>query len=409
MSGVPSTGPITLGKIYQEIDGSGYSNAADSGEEASLEDMSTNDTPDSLNSDGWSDSTNNTSGETGSAIASTPYKMSEFRGYNQTYSAFSWGSNGGVSQGWGSASGVSPFTANATSSIGFAFQPADNRVRVKSGNGNNSTMVTYSYNSVTYSGTDPDQVEFKIVWTGVFSGSYNSSSEASGSTSGTYYTMSKQTTSSDSGTFTMRNWFIQKSSGQGGAAYNAIGANSPVWTFRAKDSSGNVMATSGTSSQNGISLSVTRGQQGGEFFCIHEDMLVNTEFGPMHIKDVVEKDPRLWSYNHNTKQKELVDQIKNVQVLHDNLYIINNEFMITEDHVMYGDNHEQYSIKPELALKKYGKHSQKLKVGDKLSTLSGDKYIVNTIEKLEGEHNTYTISTQYNNFYANDILVDSEI
>ena len=83
--------------------------------------------------------------------------------------------------------------------------------------------------------------------------------------------------------------------------------------------------------------------------------------------------------------------------------------MITEDHIMYGENNETYSIIPELALKNYGKHSQELKIGDKLSTLSGDKYIVNTIERYDGVHLTYTISTQYNNFYANDILVDSEI
>ena len=138
-------------------------------------------------------------------------------------------------------------------------------------------------------------------------------------------------------------------------------------------------------------------------------MLVNTELGPMHIKEVVDRDPKLWAYNWDKKQKELVDQVKVLLVEHDNLYIINNEFKITEDHIMYGENNETYSIIPELALKNYGKHSQELKVGDKLSTLSGDKYIVNTIERYDGMHLTYTISTQYNNFYANDILVDSEI
>ena len=397
---VPASGnAITLGKIYQEIDGAGYSASPDSGEEASLTNMSTGNAPDSLN-------TNSSSKPDGS----TPHAMSEFFSYDHSASPpFSWGSNNGVGQGWGNISGSSAFTANATCSIGFAFQPADNRVRIKSGNGNNTTAVSYSYSNVTYTGNDPDSVEFKIVWTGTFSGSYQSSSEASGSTSGTYYTMFKQTSSSDSGSFTMRNWFIQKSSGNGTALYNAIGANSPVWTFRAKDSGGSVIGTSGTTSQNGISLSATRGSGGGEFICIHEDMLVNTELGPMHIKDVVNKDPKIWAYNFDKKQKELVDQNANVQVLHDNLYVINNEFKITEDHIMYGENNEAYSIIPELALKNYGKHSQELKVGDKLSTLSGDKYIVNTIEKLEGEHNTYTISTQYNNFYANDILVDSEI
>ena len=398
---VPSSGAITLGKIYQEIDGSGYSNAADSGEEASLEDMSSNDTPDSLNS-------NSSSKPDGSP----PHQMSEFHGYDHSASPpFSWGSNGGVPQGWGEISGSSAFTALALCTIGFAFQPADNRVRVRNGNGSNSVAVSYNYQNISYTGTDPDQCEFKITWTGAFGGS-GTEVEGSGSTSGTYYQMAKQTTSSNSGSFTDRTWSVQKSSGTGSKIYNSLGANSPQYVVRAKNSSGTVIGTSGSSGQNSVSLAANRGSGGfggGEPICIHEDMLVNTEFGPMHIKDVVEKDPRLWSYNHNTKQKELVDQIKNVQVLHDNLYIINNEFMITEDHVMYGKEQQQYSIIPELTLKHYGMHAQELEVGHVLSTLSGDKFIVNSIERYEGEHLTYTISTKNKNFYANDILVDSEI
>ena len=34
---------------------------------------------------------------------------------------------------------------------------------------------------------------------------------------------------------------------------------------------------------------------------------------------------------------------------------------------------------------------------------------VNSIEVLEGMHKTYVIKTELGNFYANDILVDSEI
>ena len=206
---------------------------------------------------------------------------------------------------------------------------------------------------------------------------------------------------------------MTKTSGSGSRAYNT--STNPSWSVRAKNSSGTVIATSGSSNGNSINITATRSSGGGfpgfpgGDFCLHEDMLVNTELGPMHVKEVVDRDPKLWAYNWDKKQKELVDQVKTVLVEHDNLYIINNEFKITEDHIMYGENNETYSIIPELALKNYGKHSQELKVGDKLSTLSGDKYIVNTIERYDGMHLTYTISTQYNNFYANDILVDSEI
>ena len=341
----------------------------------------------------------------GEAGKSSPDAMSEFYGY----SAFSWGTNAGVGQGWGNISGSSAFTANAVCSIGFAFQPADNRVRIKSGNGNNSAAVVYSYSNVTYTGNDPENVQFKIVWTGTFFGSYNSSSEASGSTSGTYYTMQKQTTSSDSGTFTMRNWFIQKSSGNGTATYNAIGANSPQWTFQSLDSNGSVIATSATSSQNGISLSATRGSGGGEFFCIHEDIMIQTEQGLMNVKDVADKDPKIWTYNWSTGEQELQDQNHNIRVVHNNLYIINDEFKITEDHIIYDKDKREYTINPEATLEKYGKTSQKISVGTLLKTFDGTDFIVEKIERYEGEHWTYTISTDNGNFYAGNLLVDSEI
>tara|TARA_B100000963_G_C22636081_1_gene677719 strand:- start:494 stop:1690 length:1197 start_codon:yes stop_codon:yes gene_type:complete len=389
--------PITLLGIQREVFNNNY-NASNTHSDISLTDLS-EEADENFNANSPSKPDGN-----------TPHAMSEWYNYDHDAApAFTWGTNGGVSQGWGSASGNSPFTANATCSLGFAFQPANDRVRVKHGNGNNSSAVSYSYNSVSYTGADPDQVEFKIVWTGVFSGSTTSSSEASGSTSGTYYQMSKQTTSSDSGTFTMRNWFIQKSSGVGGAAYNAIGANSPQWTYRAKDSSGNVIATSGTSSQNGISLSVTRGQQGGEFFCIHEDIMIQTEQGLMSVKDVADKDPKIWTYNWNTGEKELQDQNHNIQIVHNNLYTINDNFKITEDHIMYDKEKREYTINPDATLDKYGKTSQKLSVGISLKTFDGTDFIVEKIERYEGDHWTYTISTDNGNFYAGNLLVDSEI
>lgn len=71
---VPTTGnAITLGKIYQEIDGSGYSNAVDPGEEASLEDMSENSTPDLLNTASANRPDEN-----------APHSMSEFHGYDHS-------------------------------------------------------------------------------------------------------------------------------------------------------------------------------------------------------------------------------------------------------------------------------------------------------------------------------------
>ena len=42
--------------------------------------------------------------------------------------------------------------------------------------------------------------------------------------------------------------------------------------------------------------------------------------------------------------------------------------------------------------------------------LDGKYYAkVTNVENFEGEHNTYTISTKNNNFYAGGVLVHSEI
>ena len=317
--------------------------------------------------------------------------------------------------------GSSSFTALSLAYIAFAYQKDNNRVRVKQGTGTNSTAVAFNYYNVGVNSDEADTIQVKLTWTGSSTGSGNVTIPTGSQASGQSVNIAEQSTSSNTGSFTAYSWQVQKTSGTGTLEYDAgaLSGTGLVTQFTAKDSGGSVFATSDNSPTETIFVRCTR--SGGGFpgqppgfpppgdFCLHEDMLVNTEWGPMSIKDVADKDPKIWAYNWNKKQKELVDQNSNVQVLHNNLYIINNEFKITEDHVMYGENHEQYSIEPELALKKYGKHSQELKVGDKLSTLSGDKYIVNTIEKYDGEHNTYTISTQYNNFYANDILVDSEI
>ena len=409
---VPSSGSINMVGIFSEKNEDDYSAQNQEENNISLRGLSSNSHADSaggninLNDQG-------SPGPDGSA----PHSMSEFYNYDQDFTF--WNTNIGVGQAWGNFTGSSSGSAQAGCTIGFAFQPANNRVRYRTGNFSNSVSLSYAFSNITYNGsTDPDQCEFQITFSGSSTGTGSTSLPLI--TSGSFVQMAKQSSSSDTGSFTDNTWSVSKTSGTGTRSYTTTPSGSPSWSVRAKNSSGNVIATSASSNGNQISISATRGSGGfpgfpgpgggfGGDICIHEDMLVNTELGPMHIKEVVDRDPKLWAYNWDKKQKELVDQVKTVLVEHDNLYIINNEFKITEDHIMYGENNETYSIIPELALKNYGKHSQELKVGDKLSTLSGDKYIVNTIERYDGVHLTYTISTQYNNFYANDILVDSEI
>ena len=76
---------------------------------------------------------------------------------------------------------------------------------------------------------------------------------------------------------------------------------------------------------------------------------------------------------------------------------------------MYDKDKREYTINPEATLEKYGKSSQKLSIGILLKTFNETEFIVEKIERYEGEHWTYTISTDNGNFYAGNLLVDSEI
>ena len=67
------------------------------------------------------------------------------------------------------------------------------------------------------------------------------------------------------------------------------------------------------------------------------------------------------------------------------------------------------SDNPELAKLRYDIESNKLKVNDLVMVLG--KYYANVIniEEFKGEHNTYTILTKNDNFYADGVLVSSEL
>ena len=77
--------------------------------------------------------------------------------------------------------------------------------------------------------------------------------------------------------------------------------------------------------------------------------------------------------------------------------------------ILYDKDKREYTINPEATLEKYGKTSQKLSVGTSLKTFDGTDFIVEKIERYKGDHWTYTISTDNGNFYALNLLVDTEI
>jgi len=87
-----------------------------------------------------------------------------------------------------------------------------------------------------------------------------------------------------------------------------------------------------------------------------------------------------------------------------------NEIILTTDHPIYKQDGTLVSRTPDLSKSRYNVETNTLKVNDYISMLDGKYYArVSKIEDFEGEHNTYTILTKNNNFYAGGILVHSEI
>ena len=411
---VPGSGnPITMRGIFSEKNEDDYgADNMDGESNLSLRGLSSNSFSDT--STGGNIDLNSayaSSAEGGANLINAPYAISEFRGYDHDAVSFSITANNtpSVPQQWGNTSGSSATNASAGCTVGFQFRgdTAGKLVRLRQGNFNNSTALSYSYISITYDGS-ASSASAQVTWSGSTSGT-GSFTNGSGRTSGAFVSLATGT--ADSGSFTDWTWTVSKSSGNGTHSYSTMLGTSPSWQVRFFDGGGSTLGTTNSSNGNAIVISATRGSGGGGFgpVCIHEDMLVDTAVGPMHIDDVVEKDPRVWSYNPLSREKELVELVNVAIVYHDNLYAINGEYLLTEDHIMYDINKNPKSIKPELALSNYNKQSEKLKLGDELSTLSGDTYFVKSIEKYEGKHKTYTISTVNDTFYAGDILVDSEI
>ncbi len=146
---------------------------------------------------------------------------------------------------------------------------------------------------------------------------------------------------------------------------------------------------------------------GGGGFCLHESILIDSEFGPMRVGDI-EDIVRVWSWNFSTQEKELVDVLEVITVTHHNLWSIDG-LLLTEDHVIYTENNEAICVSPKKALENYGIKSRAIVKGDALHTLDGSIREVNRISRYKGSHTTYTLKTINRNFYADGVLVDGEV
>ena len=181
-----------------------------------------------------------------------------------------------------------------------------------------------------------------------------------------------------------------------------------------------------TLTNNSVSATITGSinfSSGGGFgFCIYENIPVNLKEGTANIHDLDVGD-MIMSYNWETGQEEEVEIQQIEKRLHENLYKIMlsdpndktegeelKELILTSDHPIYKNDGTMVSENPELSKSNYDLDSVEIQPNDLLKMLDG-KYYAN-VHRLEGfpkKHWTYTILTKNNNFYANGVLVHSEI
>ena len=182
-----------------------------------------------------------------------------------------------------------------------------------------------------------------------------------------------------------------------------------------------------TLTNNSVSATMTgnitfQGGGGGFGFCIYEQIPVNLKEGVSNIHDLSVGD-MIMSYNWETGEEEEVEILQIEKRLHDNLYKIMlsdpndktegeelKELILTSDHPIYKNDGTMVSENPELSKSNYDLDSVEIQPNDLLKMLDG-KYYAN-VHRLEGfpkKHWTYTILTKNNNFYANGVLVHSEI
>lgn len=143
-------------------------------------------------------------------------------------------------------------------------------------------------------------------------------------------------------------------------------------------------------------------------FCFHESVPISTPDGLKMVDDLKVGD-MVYTYNFDTNEIEELRAGTIEIVYHDNLYKLNDDIIVTDDHPIYTESNEWVSILPETSFNNYEVKTRELKLGDKLKTIDDSEYVVNSIEKYEGNHRTYVVVTKNWNFYANGILAHSEI
>ena len=368
-----------------------------------------------------------------------PHAMSEFHSYSHVTDSFpatgedSWFQLSGLGGDAPEASGQNQWGNKSEQGSGFVqaftnlgFKQVEETtsggvttlgyIQMRWVTGGSSAASSFSYSEIDYEGYDSTTFQAKCDYatqlTGGFGTGVSAENPASYSpASGTFANISTSTYSP------IWQWSVERNSNSNAGITRIrsthTGGTNPDWTVRA----GGTGAESISGPARTIDLFATRsgfgggpgGGGGGGFVCIHEDHLIQTESGLMHVDELVEKAPRIWSYDKVNKQNVL-SRLRRVEIVkHDNLYKINN-MRVTEDHVLYTENYTPVSVNPTKAKENYNIDSTEIKVGDKLMKFDGSLEEVTSIAVYEGTHRTYTLYSQRDyNFYADGVLVDSEM
>lgn len=319
---------------------------------------------------------------------------------------------------WANESYTSTTNPQAGANVAFQNDQTNDRIALRYSTFNSGSPQTFNYAYISYTGYATETFRAKCQYS-VTAGGFNSSNAENPSSfspaSNTYANIS---TSSYSPQW---QWVVEATSSATTCTLAASSGTSasddrPYWTVANSTEtdtvSGPESTFSGTTTYgSSVSLSAAYGtQQGpvGPGICIHEDMLVSTQYGEQSIHTIKEGSPKIWSWNSSTNEKELVDLLQIYIVEHDNLYTVNN-LKITEDHPVYLEGGIRASINPEKTLENYELTVNQLVLGNKIMKEDGTLETVTSLETLSDNHVTYTLKTEHNNFYANGYLVDSEI
>jgi hypothetical protein len=325
---------------------------------------------------------------------------------------------------WGHKNYTNASTAQVGASVGFYNDQANDRIALRDSTFDSSAAQTFNYTYVAYTGYATETFRAKCQYSVNASSIFTASAENPASYSPATNTYANISTSSYSPIW---QWKVTANSGTETGTLSASTGTSassdrPYWTIanstESDTLSGPETTFSGTTTYgNSVSLTATRGTTqgpggpgggGGPEVCIHEDMLVSTQNGLESIHTIKELSPKIWAWNNETSNRELVNLLQIIVINHDNLYTVNN-LKLTEDHPVYLKDYTVASVNPSKTLENYEIDAAQLAVGDEMMKEDGTLETITSIEVLSGEHVTYTLKTELSNFYANNYLVDSEI